>query len=380
MSRKKPLVAHIIYRLDTGGMENGLVNLINNMSDEFCSHAIICLTGFTDFRRRIQKSDVRIYALNKEPGHDLGVHFRLWKLLRNIRPDIVHTRNLAALEMNIVALLAGVRARIHGEHGRDIYDLDGSNWKYRLVRRLCQYFVNRYITVSKDLYHWLVKDIGIPECKVTQIYNGVDTQQFISVNRDQCREKYPQGFNSSNNFIIGTVGRLQPVKNQQYLIKALAGVLRFNPELASYLRVVVVGDGDCMQQLRDLAEAEGVVQFCWFSGDRSDVPALLGGFDLFVLPSMAEGISNTILEAMAMGLPVIATDVGGNPELVEKNLTGMLIGVDQTDELKSALLQYVRNSALRELHGINARNRVVRTFSLENMVGSYRMIYERCLS
>ena len=130
-----PLVAHIIYRLDTGGLENGLVNLINRIPVARYRHAIICLTGYSEFRRRIQRGDVEVYALNKPAGNSPLTLFRLWRLLKRLRPEIVHTRNLAALEAALPAALAGVRVRIHGEHGRDVGDLEGSHRQSQLWPR-----------------------------------------------------------------------------------------------------------------------------------------------------------------------------------------------------------------------------------------------------
>ena len=132
-----PLIAHVIFRLDIGGLENGLVNLINHMPESRYRHAIICLQNYTDFRLRIRREDVPVFALNKAEGKDFHLYSQLWHLLRNIKPHIVHTRNLAALDCQFVAALAGVRARVHGEHGWDMMDLHGSNFKYNLLRRGC---------------------------------------------------------------------------------------------------------------------------------------------------------------------------------------------------------------------------------------------------
>ena len=112
-----PLVAHILYRFAVGGLENGVVNLVNRIPEHRYRHVIISLTDSTDFKQRINRDDVEIYCLHKQPGHDIGLYWRLWKLLRRIKPDITHTRNLAALEMVVITLLAGVKRRVHSEHG-----------------------------------------------------------------------------------------------------------------------------------------------------------------------------------------------------------------------------------------------------------------------
>ena len=178
-----PLVAHIIHRLAVGGLENGLINLINHMPEDRYRHVIICLANATDYSQRIRRKDVPVIELNQRPGHDFAVHWRLLKLLRRLRPAIVHTRNLSALEFQAVAALAGVYGRVHGEHGRDMYDLDGTSRKYNLLRKTIRPFVQRYTAVSVDLAQWLVDTIGIRPDRVTQIYNGVDAAEISTPER-----------------------------------------------------------------------------------------------------------------------------------------------------------------------------------------------------
>ena len=140
-----PLIAHILYRFDVGGLENGVVNLINRIPETQYRHVIISLTDATDFKQRISRKDVDIYCLHKKPGHDFGLYYRLWKLLRQLRPDITHTRNLAALEMVAIAMLAGVKRRIHSEHGWGMNDLHGANRKHQWLRRYMSKFTHCYI-------------------------------------------------------------------------------------------------------------------------------------------------------------------------------------------------------------------------------------------
>ena len=132
---KPPLVAHIIHRLAVGGLENGLINLINGTDSRRYRHAIISLTDYTEFRDRIRQPKVPVVAIQKQPGKDFRAYGRLWRVLKELNPAIVHTRNLPALEFLAVAAFAGVGGRVHGEHGRDIYDLDGASRKYKLLRR-----------------------------------------------------------------------------------------------------------------------------------------------------------------------------------------------------------------------------------------------------
>ncbi len=174
-----PLIVHVVYRFAIGGLENGVVNLINRLPAQSWRHAVVSLTDFDPaFAARISSSTVRCIALHKAPGHAVRLYPRLVALLRELRPAIVHTRNLAALEATLPAWIAGVPARLHGEHGRDVGDLDGSSLRYQRVRRLFRPFVTRYIALSPDLERYLRERIGVPATRIDQVYNGVDTARF----------------------------------------------------------------------------------------------------------------------------------------------------------------------------------------------------------
>ena len=173
-----PLIAHIIFRLDYGGLENGLVNLINRIPLERYRHAIICLTDDNpEFRRRIQQPGVEVFALHKREGHDLRLYGRCWKLLRQLQPAIVHTRNLAALEMQLPALLAGVRARVHGEHGWD-RDPALMNPRHHRLRRWLRPLVQHYIALSGEIAGYLETRVGVAPARISRIINGVDSVRF----------------------------------------------------------------------------------------------------------------------------------------------------------------------------------------------------------
>ena len=179
--------------------------------------------------------------------------------------------------------------------------------------------------------------------------------------------------------VIGTVGRLDPVKNQVSLLQALAALRREQPALAGSLRLVIAGDGPLHGSLEQSAADLGVADAVWFAGARSDTPDILRALDVFVLPSLNEGISNTILEAMASGLPVIAGRTGGNPELVQDGATGALYDVGAPGELERVILAYLTNPALRTAHGEAGRARVVQNFSLTAMVQRYLDLYDELL-
>ncbi len=378
----RPLVLHVIYRFDVGGLENGVVNLINRMPADAYRHAILALTEVTDFKQRIRRDDVQYISLGKPPGHLFKLFPRLVRIFRELQPAIVHSRNLAALEVSLPAWWAGVPVRIHGEHGRDVSDLDGSNKVYQWVRRAYRPFVSHWIALSRDLAAYLTDRVGIPARKVAQIYNGVDAARFHSAHDAVSPPPSLPGcpFTRPQHWLIGTVGRMQTVKDQTLLARAFIRVIEMAPELRSRLRLAMVGDGPLRAEAMALLEHAGAADLAWLPGERHDIPDVLRALDCFVLPSLAEGVSNTILEAMATGLPVIATHVGGNPELVQDGRTGWLVPVGDAEMLAQAILAAARNPALAAKAGQAGRAEVERRFSLDAMVGAYRDLYDQMLS
>jgi sugar transferase (PEP-CTERM/EpsH1 system associated) len=376
MTSPPPLIAHVIHHLWIGGLENGLINLINRIPEERYRHAIICMDDFSDFRDRLQRKDVQVIAIHKKAGRDPAAKWRLFKLFRELKPDILHSRNLSGLDALLPAYLAGINHRIHGEHGRDVDDLDGSNRKLQLLRRLHRPLINHYIPLSKDLAYYLQKSVGVAASRITQIYNGVDTDKFTPASGDRPPLPAGAGFADKDSVIIGTIGRFQSVKDPMNLAEGFIRLLENRPELTARVRLVMIGDGPLREPaMRRLAEA-GYGDLVWVPGSRNDVEAILPAFDLFVLPSLAEGISNTLLEAMACGLPVLATAVGGNPELVTDGESGTLIPAADSDAMATMLERYVRDKALRLSQGKAGRKRIEEKFSITAMVERYLAVYD----
>ncbi|HET6724911.1 MAG TPA: TIGR03088 family PEP-CTERM/XrtA system glycosyltransferase [Gammaproteobacteria bacterium] len=371
-----PLIAHVVFSLDVGGLENGLVNLINHMPDRY-RHVVICLSHFTDFRTRIRRPGVRVLALHKRPGKDFRVYIRLWRLLRRLQPQIVHTRNYGSMDTAVVAALANVPFRVHGEHGWDMVDLHGDNLKYRVLRRMLRPLIQRHVAVSKDLGAWLTERVRIPGEQVSAICNGVDTERFHPVDEAEHAIAVQAGDEfGPDKFLIGTVGRLDAVKDQATLIRAFAELVHERPALRERARLVIIGDGPLHGELRALLEQEGLSRLCWLPGNRDDIPALLRGLDLFVLPSLNEGISNTILEAMASALPVVASRVGGNSELVVDGETGQLVPPSDPAGLARAIDPYLAAPEKAAAMGRAGRRRVEQEFSLNAMVAAYTRLYD----
>jgi len=375
MTETRPLILHVIHHLVTGGMENGLVSLINNLPSSSYRHAIVCIEDHSDFRHRLTRPDTEVLEMKRSQIGTWRMRYRLFRTFRRLKPAIVHSRNKSGLDALLPARLAGVPHCVHGEHGWDVHDLDGLSVKEQVLRRLHAPLVERYVTVSRSLRDYLVERVGIRPERITTICNGVDTDKFLPAPRKPAGV-LPAQMAGEGLVIIGTVGRLQPVKDQQLLLRAFAELVRESDGLAATARLLVVGNGPLRDTLTQLAQSLGIAHLTAFTGDRTDVAQLLQCMDVFVLPSLAEGISNTLLEAMATGLPVIATRVGGNVELVRDGENGALFESGDVASLARLLAGYVTDGGARRRHGERSRRLALECFSLEAMIEGYRGAYE----
>ncbi len=375
----KPRIVHVLHRLDTGGMERVLVMLINHTHDRY-RHAVICLEGFSAFREQIEPADVPCMVLNKKPGKDWSCYYRLWKALRNLKPDLVQTYNIGALDVAPIAKLAGARGVVHAEHGRSAADPHGESRKYRILRRWLLPFIDRYLVVSRDIQKWLIEKIGIDSSRVAYIPNGVDVARFAPTQNRKETRALLGSFAPPGTLLIGTVGRLDAVKDQAGLVSAFHNLCESLPGKRERLRLVMIGEGPQRPVLEEQITRLGLAAQVYLPGNRNDVPALLAEFDIFALSSIAEGMPVTLLEAMAAWLPVVATAVGGVGEVVSSGVTGALAPTGNPQALAKALADYVLDEALRTQHGRAGRERVEAQFSLQTMLAAYTTLYDGLLN
>lgn len=375
--QRQPIhIAHLIWHFSTGGLENGLVNLINQLPQDKYRHSIITLTGHDpQFATRIKTNNVSLHCLNKANGHDWGTFGRLNRLLQNLQPDILHSRNLATLELQVIGWWQKVPLRIHGEHGWDSHDIGGCNKKNRLIRRVFKAFVHRFICLSSESEHYLTDIIKIDKSRVERICNGVDTEKFAQASPAELT--LPAGTTAPTPVIFATVGRLATVKNQALLLKAYGLLQQQHPQYCNQSALFIVGDGPCRQQLEQLRDTLQLGAQVVFTGNRQDIAQLMQRFDVFVLPSLAEGISNTLLEAMAAGTPVIATAVGGNSDLLPQRLLQTnLVASDNPQQLSNAMLRYLQQREALSYDAQLVKNHCHQHFSMDTMVQRYQKLYE----
>ncbi|HEY1091451.1 MAG TPA: glycosyltransferase [Burkholderiaceae bacterium] len=357
-----------------GGLENGVVNLINGMPADRFRHAVVCIEDSSDFSQRIHDKSVQVHVLQRSRIGTWRLRWRLFRLFRRLRPDVVHTRNMSGLDALLPARLAGCHT-VHSEHGFDVDNLNGQARKPALLRRLHAPLVQRYLCVSRDLARIMAERWGAKAALIKQVYNGVDCDKFAPP-EGKRHDLLPAALQGEGLFVVGTVGRAQAVKDQATLLRAVAAVLVRRPELRARLRVAVIGDGPLLEALRALASELGLADIAWLPGARDDVAALLQAMNLFVLPSLNEGISNTLLEAMATGLPLLATAVGGNVELLgSEGLVGATFTPGDSGTLAGMIENYIDDERLVARQAEAARARALDSFSLSTMMAAYADVY-----
>jgi sugar transferase (PEP-CTERM/EpsH1 system associated) len=363
-------IVHVVFSFSVGGLENVIVQLINRLPADQFEHVLLSLTTISDFKDRITQPGVRFIELHKPPGHAVLLYPRIYKLLRELKPDVVHSCNLAALEITPLAWLARVPRRIHAEHGWDTHDPQGKNLRYQRLRKLYKPFVSHYVAVSKDLDDYLAHAIGVSTSRRSLIANGVDTNTFAP--RVGDTPPVPGcPFVPGHHWLIGTVGRLQTVKNQPLLARAFVRLLRENPEMTERARLVIVGEGPLRSEVESILEKGAVSHLAWLPGGRNDVPEVLRMLACFVLPSETEGTSCTLQEAMSCGLPCIATAVGGTPELMAQGRAGVLVQPNDVDGLANALARCFANPDSSRQQGLDARALALSNFGMAGMVRQY---------
>jgi sugar transferase (PEP-CTERM/EpsH1 system associated) len=327
--------------------------------------------GYTEFSKKITRPGVALYSLGKQSGLSLGTHVALWKLLRKLKPAVLHSYNLSAIEYAPAALLAGVPVRVNGAHGRDAADPQGRNPKHNFLRRAMVPFYDCCYANSADMLEWNRTVIGVPAHKSRLLANGIDSDKFRPAGAERS-----DAFFAAGCIVIGTVGRIQDVKDHATLVDAFALLLERMPEQRAQLRLAIVGDGPLLEKLRAKVAAAGIADQVWLPGSRTDIADILRGLDIFCMSSIAEGTPGSALEAMASGLPVVGTRVGGIPEVIADGVTGLLVPASDPAAMAQALERYARSPAMTREHGAAGRERVQRHYNMNAMVAGYQSMYD----
>jgi sugar transferase (PEP-CTERM/EpsH1 system associated) len=352
---------HIVYTLRTGGMEMGVVKLVNGLDAARVRSSICSTTPAGAEIKALVQTSVPIFELSRRAGTDLRFVGDLYRLFKQERPDVVHTHAWGTLlEGLIAARAAGVPIVVHGEHGT--LQLRGYQ---RRLQRVAWSAADRVLSVSSKLAERMSAATGFAAARITTIRNGVHVARFQPLDRREAR----RALGIPERLTVGTVGRLVAVKDQATLVDAVAELRRTG--LAATL--LIAGDGPERAALDARARAAGVD--LRLLGYRADVEQVMGAMDVFVLSSVSEGLSNTILEAMATARPVVATRVGGAEEMIEDGVTGVLVPPSNAVAMAAALERVLGAADAGAAMGAAARRRVEAEFTLPGMMSRYEQLY-----
>jgi glycosyltransferase involved in cell wall biosynthesis len=360
-------VLYLITELYVGGAERSLARLLAGLDRDRFAPAVACLYGSDG----AVGADIRALGV---PVHDLGMShkwrldalWRLYRLLCRERPAILHTLLFHAnLLGRVIGRLAGVPIVINSERTMGME----SGWRYRL-NRLTQHLVDRVVCVSQQVADFVAGEVGIRRAKVVVIPNGVNLGAMTDLpGGETARARLSLPVSGP---LVGTVARLDPVKRLDVFLQALA--------LLDGIPAVLVGYGPEQVRLEAMAQQLGVADRVLLAGYQRDVRPWLAALDLFVLSSDWEGMSNALLEAMAAGLPVVATATGGTTDVLVDGETGLLVPPGNPTALADSIRRLLSDAELRATMGQAGRRRVAEHFSVKQMVGRTQALYESLLA
>lgn len=357
-------VLHLVGSLEMGGMETLIVE-IAGLAKKRGSHTPVIGSlkeSLSFLVRRAQDAALEVVYFDHKRSFMTVRHIA--QFIKREKIDLVHTHNAVAHVKGAAAARKYKIPLVHTKHGNV---LPFRSWKSRWLNKRAARYAQKVVAVSDCVRETVIKGYGLSEEKVVRIHNGIDINRFHPKQQYDLNEEVIR---------LGAVGRLSKEKDIPTMLKAFALVLKEFPQA----ELNIVGDGAQREVLEELVDDLGIAVSVHFLGMRDNISEILPKFDLFLQTSLSEGISLTILEAMAAGLPAVVTEVGGNPEIITGGENGFLVPPKSPERAAEAVTALLGDQALRERTGRAARQRVEREFSLDTMVTKYEEIYKSVLN
>lgn len=366
----RPTIWYVFPSMDLGGAEKHVIQLASRLRERGFETGIVTIFEEGALARAIRKEGLPFVCLKEKEGWRPATFFRIFRWVQSVRPSILHTYlfgfhlfvGLPARLLKVPILISSRRELAHWKKKR-----------HRWLENLGNRFVDRVVSCSEAAKNWALQNERIDPAKVLTLYNGVDLKRFDGTLRDpkiRLEFRVPVGVP-----LIGTVANFSYEKGYPYLLDAVRRI----HERRSDAWFLFVGSGRFEQEMRTEAAASGAGKRIIFAGQRRDIPEILRGLDIFVLASLVEGFPNVLLEAMAMARPVVATNVGGIPELVTSGEEGLLVPARDGKSLAEAVLSLIGDPARASRLGQRALQRIQAGFSLERMVDDYEKLYRTLL-
>ena len=365
-------ILHVISKLPIGGVENQLLLTLKNY-DRIKLNPLVCsLLDKGEIGKEIEDAGIEVIALNKlKHRFDRSIAKDIYKLIKTRNVKIVRTHQYHAnLYGRLAAWLAKVPCIIASVH--NVYTIDRKLHR-RMINRFLARFTDKVVAVSEIVKKDILKYDGLREDKVMIIHNGIDTERLLNIDGNVIRSE----FNISSDVpVIGTIGRLTFQKGQKYLIEAVSKIKEKFPSIM----LLIVGDGPIKDELQNYSKTLGLNKHVIFTGSRRDIPPLLAAMDIFVLPSLWEGLPNALLEAMASGKTIIATDIPPIREIINNEKIGILVPARDSKAMASSIELLLNDKTSAETFCKSAQERAFSDFNITTTVDKYTNLYKDILS
>ena len=367
---KRINLTHLVLDMDIGGLQRLITDTTLAMDRDVYSMEVVCMNRLGCFADVLRQQGIEVTLLQKNQQHaDLFYPLRLRSYLRKKKIHILHMHPGAFIFGALAAWLARTPASVYTEHGRALVEDPVRTAEDRVAGKL----IGKIVAVSDDLHVSLIEKIKLPARKICTIINGIAMSAFAR--REKPQRLLDEFGIAPECKVVGTVGRLDSIKDQLTMIKAF---VQASGRLGNG-RLIIVGEGPERENLESYVKDNKLENDVILAGSRDDIPDFLNLFDLFVLSSLSEGTSISLLEAMASGLPSVVTDVGGNPTIVEDGVEGLIVKPQDVTGIADAFVKVLTDDDLHKQFGNRAIEKVKRKYSLERMIESYAEIYSELL-
>lgn len=371
MTRNKIKITHVTFDMRIGGAEQVIFNLVNHTDKQRFEIDILCLEdAIGPFGKMIADRGVGVSILGRKPGFDLALILKIRKHILNKKIGILHCHQYTPYIYGVLASMFTSCDVIFTEHGR--FYPDTRKLKRIIVNPILSLITKKITAISSATVDALVKYENFSKKNIELIYNGLDDSKYIDRGPEDSYKKLLSQYGiRTSAFVLGTVARLDPIKNQSLMLHALKKVQNRYPDTVLF----IIGDGPERHTLHQLSVDLGIKENVIFTGFRDDVYKFYNAMDIFLLTSFSEGAAMTLIESMASSLPCIVTDVGGNPEIVNDQQTGIVIPSGDLERLVSSICDLIENPDKREQMGRAGRMKYEEHYTIDKMVNSYQRLY-----
>lgn len=367
MAGKKLKILHVLDSLNVGGMERVVINVANGLDPTRFEQAVCCISRLGT-AAHLLNANVQQFDMGKGDERALLMPWQIAKLIRRERPDLIHTQSWAGMDGVIARTLTRQGKLVHSEHGRNLPYIHHEPTKRKVVRRIAYELADAVFVVSEEMRQYFCRETGFARERMRVIHNGVDVTEIERADARGVREEFGL---AATDFVVGTVARFQETKDLPTLVRAFAQLRQRQPQA----KLLLIGDGAERQRLQQLAEELRVATAVIITGIRHDVPRLLRALDAFALSSLSEGLPISVLEALAAGLPVVATSVGMLPELLREGENGFLVAPSDFAALAQRLELLATERDLAHRLGVAGKQTVECDYSLAAMLRRYEELY-----